>query len=469
METTIIILIAAYLLFTSYLGFCAHRSAQATAEDYFVARRNISWLHLGLTFFATWFSTLAFLGVSGFNYNRGVSWYFAQGSFWMLAPIAAWVLGRKLWKLGKRHGYITPGDLLADRYKSSLVRFLTGAISVLALVPYTLVQLVGIGKVFEASTHGTISYSLGVAITAIATALYTVVGGVRAIVWTDVIQGCLFLSVTVFGVIIAIDAADGLFYGLSLAQQTRPEIFAIDLSNIGKPLTTIIIWTPGFVLLPHLWQRNYMAESETAFSKSIVVFSLMSFVLLLATMLIGTLAISFMNSLTDSDKLVPILFRDYAPVFLPLLVLATFAAGMSTIDSQLLTASSVIIRDVLRPLGLPQISETKEKLLGRVVVVLLILSLSQLALLPESQGAIFTLASKGTALAFLLFVPLVATLTGRDNCPRSGVLTLVAGLLVYTLLELKIVNYTLPLGFGPPIAAFIAQVCMFATVSRLKS
>ena len=212
-----------------------------------------------------------------------------------------------------------------------------------------------------------------------------------------------------------------------------------------------------------------MAESEAAFSKSIVIFSLMSFVLLLATMLIGTLAISFMGSLTDSDKLIPILFRDYAPAFLPLLVLATFAAGMSTIDSQLLTASSVIIREVLRPLGLSQISETREKLLGRVVVVLLIVGLSQLALLPESQGAIFTLASKGTALAFLLFVPLVATLTGRGNCPRNGVLTLVAGLLIFTLLELKIVTYTLPLGFGSPIAAFIVQICAFGVVALLRS
>ncbi len=464
MVTTIVFLVSAYLILTCYLGFRAYRGSINTAEDYFVAGRTVTWFHLGLTFFATWFSTLAFLGVSGFNFKRGVSWYYAQGTFWMLAPLAAWLLGRKLWERGRECGYITPGDLLADSYDSNLIKLLVGIMGMMALIPYILVQLVGIGKVLEASTNGVISYPVAVIVTAVATAFYTVIGGIRAIIWTDVIQGILFLGVTLLTVFIAVDAAGGLAIGLATAQQVRPEAFTFDVSNIGVPLTTIIIWTPGLVLLPHLWQRNYMAKSKESFAKGLVVLSAMSFVMLIATMLIGATAISFISDLQDSDKLVPVIFRDYAPTFLPLMVLATFAAGMSTIDSQLLSASSVIIRDVF---GLQKIEPKKEKLLGRVVVICLIILLANLALLPESQGAIFTLASKGTAVAFLLLVPLLGAL---NQAPKQvGLVTLISGLSVFLLLELKVISWSLPFGFGSPVAAFLVQalLCIYFSYRKL--
>lgn len=468
MMEQILILLAGYLCLTSFLGIRAQKRSVSTADDYFLARRSISWIQLGLTFFATWFSTLAFLAVAGFNFNRGVSWYFAQGTFWMLAPISAWILGRRIWLLGKQKGYVTPGDLLADSFDSNLMRFIVGALCTLSLVPYILVQLVGIGKVLEASTLGEIPYSLGVLLTAAAIALYTILGGVRAVIWTDMIQGLLFLGVTVLAVYVSAEAAGGLFDGLVSAQQKRPDLFTIDMSNIGEPLTTIIIWAPGFAILPHLWQRNYMAKSEASFAKGILVFGISSFVMLIATMLIGTVAISYVDSISDSDKLIPFLFRDHVPALLPLLVLATFAAGMSTMDSQLLTAASVLLRDVMRPLGLRSYSSSRERLLGRIVVVSLILFLTSLALLPESQGAIFTLASKGTAIALLLLIPLCASFARRGTSSLVGIGTLVSGAIVLGTLELGVFQYSLPFGFGAPVAALLVQLAVYFLLNKLN-
>ncbi|MCB0343971.1 MAG: sodium:solute symporter family protein [Bdellovibrionales bacterium] len=467
MNTAIVCLVSIYLAGMLILGLRAQSVGRSTAEDYFLADRSVSWFHLGLTFFATWFSTLAFLGVAGFHYTKGVNWYFAQGTFWLLAPIAAWIFGRRIWALGKVRSYLTPGDLLADSYNSAFVRFLTGMICVFALIPYTLVQLVGIGKVFEASTSGVISYSLGVCLTAIATAFYTVIGGVRAIIWTDIVQGLLFLGVTLIAVFVAAGAAGGLHAGFAAAQAAHPELFVIDLNNIGKPLTTILIWTPGFVLLPHLWQRNYMAKSEEAFTKSIVVFSLLSLVLLLATMLIGVSGMSIVSSLSDSDKLIPAIFGSYAPLLLPLLVLATFAAGMSTVDSQLLTSSSVITGDVLRALGI-RIHPDNERILGRIIVVVLIAALTFLALLPESQGAIFTLASKGTAIAFLLLLPLLIALRGEHCSSVTGISVLLSGIAALAALELGLVKVSLPFGFGTPISAFLVQLAVYQSTKLLN-
>ena len=468
MYLNIIMPISLYLLLTTFLGIRAHFKSKPSADDYFVAERSVSWFHLGLTLFASWFSTLAFIAVAGFNYSRGVEWYFAQGTFWMLAPLAVWILGRRIWLLGKQHGYITPGDLLDDRYNSTLLRRLCGAISIFALLPYIMVQMVGIGKVLEVSTNGAISFPLGVMIAAVATALYTVLGGVRAIIWTDIIQGLLFLGVALLAVAVAANASDGLIAGLQMSQQLRPELFELKPERIGAPLTIILIWTPGMVLLPHLWQRNYMANSETAITKGICAFSLLSFVMLIATMLIGSLAIASVPTLADSDKIVPVLFQQQNPQLLPLLVLATFAAGMSTIDSQLLTASSIVIRDLFPSLRKKTDFKRREKAVGRLVVIVLIVLIAILALLPASQGAIFTMASKGTAASFLLLVPLLGAFARNQRNAPAAAASLLTGVFVLGVFELGLLDLPLPLGFGSPLPAFIAELLVFLAISKTQ-
>ena len=73
-------------------------------------------------------------------------------------------LATKMWRLGKAKGYITPGDMLGDFYKSRPVVFWCAAIGLLAVLPYAVAQLVAIGKTFEALTDGIISYNFGVTV-----------------------------------------------------------------------------------------------------------------------------------------------------------------------------------------------------------------------------------------------------------------------------------------------------------------
>jgi solute:Na+ symporter, SSS family len=465
MTAVIITLVLIYISLTLLLGRKARRAAANTSEDYFVAERSLSWGHLALTFFATWFSTFAFLGSPGFFYKHGATWYFTQGVFCLSAPFLAWFMGRKIWLLGRRHGYLTPGDLLADFYQSNAVRYITAIISILALIPYCLIQLVGIGKVFAASTGNAAPYWSGVGLAVLATAFYTFVGGIRAIVWTDIIQGILFFIVLLLGGGITLYAAGGIFDGYTAALAVRPEAFELDPNQVGSPLTMILIWSFGFILLPHLWQRTYMAGSAAAYSKSIVVFSIISFLFIITSMLIGTLAIGFMPELSDSDKLVPLIFAEYLPGALPLLVLATFAAGMSTIDSQLLTAASVIVRDFRAPFVKGKLDSYKEMRLGKIVVLGMILLLGCLAVRPESRGSIILLASKGTAIAFLLLVPLCGPLLWKRASRIGALACLIAGSVTLILFEAEFISTELPLGFGSPLACLLVQAPAFVFFS----
>ena len=107
-------------------------------------------------------------------------------------PVVYFFLATKMWRLGKAKGYITPGDMLGDFYKSKPVVFWCAAIGLMAVLPYAVAQLVAIGKTFEALTDGIISYNVGVTVVSISIALYMYFGGARAVVWTDMIQGFIF-------------------------------------------------------------------------------------------------------------------------------------------------------------------------------------------------------------------------------------------------------------------------------------
>lgn len=454
-----------FLAFSILLGIKAHKSESGTTDSFFLANRSVSWFHLGLTIFATWFSTFAFLGVPGFIYKTGVNWLLAQVSFLFFPPLLLWFVGRKMWLFARVRGYITPGDLLSDFYSSNNIKLLSAVISIAALIPYSVIQFVGMGKVISSSTGGSISYATGVILAAMTTLIYISSGGIRAIILTDIIQGLLFLTVIVLACAATIYSCGGLSNGFLLAKAIKPEIFVFDTANIGNPISLAFTWTFGFLVLPHLWQRTYLAESASSFSKSIVLFTFLSMVFVTGVLVAGFFGAALLPSLKDTDLLIPSLFSQFIPWGLPLVVIATFAAGMSTIDSQLLTASSIITCDLAKPIFGDRLGAKTLHLIGRTLAILLIIIVATIALSPYSQGAIITLASKGTAISLLLLIPLCAPLIIKDCSESAAVGSIIFGALWLTALESKLINITLPLGFAPILPSIFFQLIYFFTLN----
>ncbi|RME61593.1 MAG: sodium:solute symporter family protein [Candidatus Dadabacteria bacterium] len=465
MTTIIISVVVIYCALSIWFGVLTNRLSKDTSEDYFLASRSVSWFHLALTIFATWFSTFAFLGAPGFAYKMGASWFAMQGVFGVGSALLLWFIGRKLWLAAKKRDYITPGDLLADFYGTNALKIIVGVLSVLALVPYCLIQLIGIGKAMTVATHGEVDYYQAVLFASTVTAFYIFSGGLRAIIWTDILQGILFTLVLIVAAAVAINVSGGIESGFKVSLSTSPHLFVLSPSKIGAPISMMIIWSLGFILLPHLWQRSYMAKSAETIGKAIVVHTVLSFIVIVATVVIGTLAAGFMPGITETDKLVPFMFARYAPYALPLLVLAAFASGMSTIDSQLLTASSVIIRDLVEPLRKKQLKSSTERIVGKVVVVSLIGLLTVLALLPEMQGPIVELASKGVSIALLFLAPLIGPLAWKGATKEGAFWGLLIGVLVLFLFEFKIISISLPFSFYPAPFALLIELALFFIIS----
>ena len=110
-------LIVAYLLATIVLGVIANRRMQVDLEDFLLCGRRAGFVVLYLTVVASFHSAFAFLGSGGFFYTHGIGLWPA-GTWTLLVGAITYVLGTRIWALGKAFGYMPPADMLADFYES---------------------------------------------------------------------------------------------------------------------------------------------------------------------------------------------------------------------------------------------------------------------------------------------------------------------------------------------------------------
>ncbi|MDH3423008.1 MAG: sodium:solute symporter family protein, partial [Gemmatimonadota bacterium] len=179
-------LIFVYLLITVVLGVVANRRLSVDMEDFLLYGRKAGFVVLYLTVVASFHSAFAFLGSGGFFYTHGVG-FWAAGTWTVLVGAITYVLGTRIWALGKAFGYITPADMLADFYESESVRIAVAVVSVVFTILYIQVQAQGLGYIINVASDGRISVALGTLILLVVAATYLVLGGLRAVYWTDVL------------------------------------------------------------------------------------------------------------------------------------------------------------------------------------------------------------------------------------------------------------------------------------------
>ncbi|WP_135081943.1 sodium:solute symporter family protein [Terasakiella sp. SH-1] len=187
-------LIAAYWAFCIYLGIRGARLAR-TASDYFLAGRSLPVWVFVLAATAISFSGWTFLGHPAMIYRDGFPYAYIS-FFTIMIPLTGVIFLKRQWMLGKRFGYVTPGEMLADYYKSDRIRFLTVIVAVLFTIPFMGVQLGAAGYLFYVLSDGLISTTVGTLLLALAVFLYVVYGGMRAVAYADSFQ-CILLAVGV--------------------------------------------------------------------------------------------------------------------------------------------------------------------------------------------------------------------------------------------------------------------------------
>jgi SSS family solute:Na+ symporter len=199
--------LGAYLAMLLGLGIVSlikSRGASDAESDYYLAGRGQGALVTSLTIMATYFSGFAILTFPGWMYSNGI----APMLYALNLPVAAgaiFVLGNRIRRIGRKRGFVTPADMIAGYYgDSAAIRCLVALVGALYVIPYIVIQIKAGGLLAEGLFrdveslqmfgHQIAIYDAGVAALSLVTMLYVLIGGMRSVAWTDVLQGTLLLS-----------------------------------------------------------------------------------------------------------------------------------------------------------------------------------------------------------------------------------------------------------------------------------
>ena len=343
------------LLLLGWLGRKARK--EDSLKDFYLAGRGFGFVVLFLTLYATQYSGNTIFGVAGASYRLGFAWIIS--AHYMLAIIVFYrAFALPLRAVARQRSYVTPVDYLRDRFDSQTLSTIASIVMIVALNNYLLAQLMTMGRALQglAGPAGDIAYNYGVVGLALIMLIYGTLGGIRAIAWTDVIQGAvlfigflilLVLIVNQFGPLSA--ATESILASSNAAKVQRP-----DSAMLQEWLSYILIIGIGGALYPQAIQRIYSARSARTLTRSFAAMAFMPFVSVLIAIIAGIYALAYLPGLEGAatDQVLASILRliqeqsffGYALVVV--VFSAVLAALMSTADSAMLSISSMFTKDI---------------------------------------------------------------------------------------------------------------------------
>ena len=460
-------LIFLYLLATIVLGIVANRSMSNDMEDFLLYGRKAGFVVLYLTVVATFHSAFAFLGSGGFFYTHGVGFWMA-GTWTVLVGAITYVLGPRIWAVGKAFGYITPADMLADFYESEAVRVVVAIVSVVFTILYIQVQAQGLGYIINIASGDRISFEIGTLILLVVAATYLMAGGLRAVYWTDVIQGIwMYIAVWVGAIYLSYELFGGPLQLWAEVRESRPDLLTLPgprgFFTPGMWIGMTITLSFGIVFQPHMMIRYYTAVDSKTLKILGATTPIYLMTLYIPAALVGLGGAVAMPGLEIPDRIFPeLLFAHAPPIMTGVILAGATAAAMSTLDSILHANMSVLTRDVYQRYIAPEKSQQHYVWVGRGIVgALLVVGYFLSVRTFDALVVLVTLSGSGA----LQLMPAIlgVCFPGRRTLTRLGVLVgIIAGMVT---LYVTLVVAPHPLGLHGGVWALIINSVLTVGVS----
>ena len=194
MESWLIIFLITigYLLASLIVGVMSGRKASDSTEGYVAGDRSLGFLVLYFVLGASIFSAFAFLGAPGWAYSRGAAVFYIL-SYGTVGLLPWYFFGPRVAALGRRFGYVTQAQLFAHRFESRTLSATLAVISLIAFIPYLVLQMQGAGYVFNVVTEGRLPEWAGAAIAYGVVLVYVFYSGVMGVGWTNTFQGIFMM------------------------------------------------------------------------------------------------------------------------------------------------------------------------------------------------------------------------------------------------------------------------------------
>lgn len=346
----------ASLLLVGWFGYRARR--ENTMRDFFLAGRGIGFLVLLFTLYATQYSGNTLFGFTGKTYKIGYAW--TSSLHFMTAIIIFYLLfAPKLHNLARRKGFITPTDYLQDRFGSPWIALIATIVMVVAISNYLIGQMMAMGRALQglSTIDPAVAYVWGVIVLALIILVYETLGGMRAVVWTDAIQGGILIigfGVLLFMVFRQFGTLEAAHVKLASEPSTAFKLMPPNGNACREWLSYILMVGIGGALYPQAIQRIYAARSATSLRRSLAVMAFLPLMTTLVALVVGIVGAAHVSGLEgpDRDRILAVMCSQiqqsstFGYWLVVVLFAAILAAIMSTADSVLLSISSMLTKDI---------------------------------------------------------------------------------------------------------------------------
>ncbi|POR05471.1 Na+/proline symporter [Alkalispirochaeta sphaeroplastigenens] len=365
----IIIVMAAY----------GYKISARTAEDFMLGGRTIG---VVVMFFFVLFaisSSWTFYGFPGVLYREGPGYvFFIWGSVAGFAGLYMF-LGPRLWALAKLNQFLSPVELLAERYQSKALRLILSVTILAFIVPYVGVQPLGVGRGFEALTG--LPLWVGATYTAVLLIVLVLLGGMRIVAWVNIFLGTVYVTAllgSLVWIVAALFPQGGLAEAAARIAQAEPaKLAAPGPEGTYTPVLIFGTFVVGLLAFswPHITIGAMTARDKKLFKWfPLLIFTLGGLFFYIIPFIWGSLvAPAVAPGITDpaeADRIVQTIIQTYLPAWFGVFVLmGVVAAAISTAAVQLMMSSILVARDLVQGVINPHASDREITAIARWAVI----------------------------------------------------------------------------------------------------
>jgi len=465
--------ISIYIVAGLAIALMARRQLGAGVSEFFLANRKLGGFLSAMTYSATTYSAFMMIGLAGLTYFHGVGALGFELTYLCGMFMMVFFLPR-FWLVGKKYGYVSPIELLSDRYQSKWVGVTAAILALVFLVPYGAVQLMGVGYLMNGISQGVIPVVAGIIIAVVCAIAWSSIAGLRSVAWTDAFQAIIMIvvSAAVLGVVVASLGGLGAFF--SKLESSVPGLLTVPSAkgawNINMFIGLALPWLFFLISNPQVSQRLFIPKSVTAMKQMLGGFLIFGFIYTLISVLWGFSATLLVPGLENADLATPTLLAlPIIPMGLAIIVMIGItAAAISTIDSILLTLSSVWARDIHKGLINPKVSEKGELRVGQWVIPIMAIIAFLFAwwVTEQPEGGLELMISPLSAAASAGLLMAVPAIFGAFFWKRAtaigAIVSCIAGAIIVLIFQ---ITGWKPLGWWPGTWGFIVCVPLFVIVS----
>lgn len=374
-EFIIVSISLVYMILLLLIGYYSSLKTKSR-EDFFLASRSLgSWV-TAISSTASSESGWVVLGFVGLAYKEGVVALWTAIGCLFGYFINLYLLAPRLREKAKSLNSLTLLDYISDSYdkNGNLLRITSSIIILLSLLGYVSAQMTAVGKAMNAFLP--VDYKYGVIIGGIVIIVYTLIGGFRAVSYTDFVQGLIMVFALIVMPLIVLIECGGYFNVINTLNEKSPEMVFIFGNREGFTLLGFILGLLGIGLgypgQPHVITRYMAAKSEEKIRQSQIIAMIWGTLVFYGAGILGISGRLLLPELNDPEQLFPILSKSLLnPIIAGIMLAAVLSAIMSTVSSQLLVISSTLSRDLLDRALMRLQSEKEALLIGRLSILIM--------------------------------------------------------------------------------------------------